>query len=149
MKYLLLALLLSSCGSEPLDYVQGSFTYQPDDPRWVDDDPELKAFAEQVWDGEIGDIRIAFESIERPTIGRCYDWKWTSNRDQGYYKQIIIDPDWWAEESEVRRELLMLHELGHCVRDLDHSRTGIMAATLISEQEYLANKEEYQEELYN
>jgi len=59
-------------------------------------------------------IDIFFESLPGNAIGKCT--LYSSGE-----REIRIDPDFWAFNSDADRELLMMHELGHCDLNLDHS----------------------------
>jgi len=52
---------------------------------------------------------------------------------------IIVDQDQWSLLSEVSKEALVFHEMGHCVLHKGHGK-GIMEATLIDEKRYLSHK---------
>ena len=39
---------------------------------------------------------------------------------RGQYKDIIIDMEYWKQAGYVDREILIFHELGHCVLMQDH-----------------------------
>ena len=54
-------------------------------------------------------------TIAEPGIlGQCYTYSDDS-------RQIVIDTDTWVDLSELGKEYLMMHELGHCVLDLGHN----------------------------
>lgn len=36
-------------------------------------------------------------------------------------KEIIIDPNYWQISSDLMKEMLLAHELGHCLCDRDHT----------------------------
>lgn len=57
-------------------------------------------------------------------VGLC---RITSNRIR-----IYLDKDAWERYDDVRREMLMFHELGHCVLDLDHNRSTMLNGTPLS-----------------
>lgn len=88
-------------------------------------------------------INIVFESLIYPRVGTClYGQKdgWT----------IKIDPVYWFYTARgVDREILFLHEMGHC--DLDRSHTinkSIMEPYLLSNVEYNNDTEYYLRELF-
>ncbi len=42
--------------------------------------------------------------------------------------RIIVDPDFWNNASVLMRDQLMVHELGHCMLNLNHAATGGLLA---------------------
>lgn len=72
-------------------------------------------------------------------------------------RRLTVDPDFWRNATEERRELLMHHELGHCVLNRRH-RSGtlssgilvsVMGPKIMSGKTYLANYDYYQAELFD
>lgn len=61
---------------------------------------------------------------------------------------IRLDWDRWKKLSDTRKEVLVFHELGHCFRGLGHTNGGIMNAVMISDQDYLNNRESYINDLF-
>lgn len=57
-------------------------------------------------------IQARIEPIPAPNVGLCN--RATNNR------VIVIDQDFWENRSELKRELLVFHELGHCSLNLEH-----------------------------
>jgi len=52
--------------------------------------------------------------------------------------QLLIRKLWWDNASELERDILMKHELGHCVLNKGHDPTGsatIMAPSMLAKQE--------------
>lgn len=70
--------------------------------------------------------------------------------------QIVINPNWWANADEVDRQLLIMHELGHCVQGRQHKNTldefgnpqSIMNFSVVPENIYLHNSDYYDHELF-
>ena len=100
---------------------------------------------------EIEDLIVEFGVIEQdpetPTfiLGKCYVKQDTTPR-------IVIDTTRWDKMSDVRRETLMYHELGHCALFRQHVEgvnTSIMNPLLISSKTYEENREELLEELFD
>lgn len=90
-------------------------------------------------------ISILFHSLPSPTIGICY---WISNGS----REIYIDPGFWfaPTTSELDRELLIFHELGHCDLDRGHSDPlSIMEPYHIGGLEYSLDLNYYRSELFN
>ncbi len=73
------------------------------------------------------DIEVNFQNIGDPNVlGRC-------NRDQsGNGLAINIDPVYWKLASELRKEYVMFHELGHCVLDRDHTSASTPSGACLS-----------------
>jgi len=69
-------------------------------------------------------------------------------------RRIYVDRGWWQRATELSREQLIMHELGHCVLDKEH-RDGYTAGCPVSlmhphhsaDRCYENNKEYYLEEL--
>lgn len=72
-------------------------------------------------------IEITFQNIGDPNVlGRC-------NRDQsGNGLAIDIDPVYWKLATELRKEYVMFHELGHCVLNRDHTSASGPTGTCLS-----------------
>lgn len=75
---------------------------------------------------------------------------------------ITIDKEFWDESSETSREILMFHELGHCILDKNHNNNmimlptvawpipaSIMGAELLSDNYYVLNRDYYLHELFS
>lgn len=61
------------------------------------------------------DIGGYIENIEtRGTLGQCKSYSDGS-------KQITIDQPFWNQASDLEREYVVFHELGHCVLGREHS----------------------------
>lgn len=95
------------------------------------------------------DVTIVFKDIaDEDVAGQC--WYYT-NRP----RVIEIDTPYWEEITEPGREQLIMHELGHCVLDLDHDdRVGtvgawsnvplsIMNSTHFGDEPYYSQNREY------
>lgn len=73
---------------------------------------------------------FSFTELEGDTIGTCYTQK----------DHIAVDKEWWGAAPSHCREMLIYHEMGHCVLDLDHSDYGYMLPRLVC-----GNLQKYQE----
>lgn len=75
---------------------------------------------------------------------------------------IEIDPTYWSHASEIQKEILMFHELGHCALKREHRNdfNGIMPysimyysmdawTTLTQQAYYELNRHTYVKELFN
>jgi Zn-dependent peptidase ImmA (M78 family) len=69
------------------------------------------------------DLNISIEQVDigayvtnieqRGTLGQCKSYSDGS-------KQIIIDQPFWDKASDIEREYVVFHELGHCLLGRDH-----------------------------
>lgn len=117
--------------------------------------PHINKFQEegkkQHLDIRITNLIVQFESLERPTIGECYDENWSNGSPK-----LVLDPDYWKTAFPLERETLIFHELGHCYLGRDHDDTilstgihkSLMSSTLIPTKEYKSNKDYYSKELF-
>jgi hypothetical protein len=76
------------------------------------------------------DIEVDFNELPFPNVGRCYYAFYLDGpqKDQRVNLNIEIDPIFWEEASQTEKEVLVFHELGHCVLNREHNES------LISEQ---------------
>lgn len=59
-------------------------------------------------------LSISIEQIDRENVaGQC-------TQASGSYNYIIIDPVYWRAYTEMSREALLFHELGHCILERGH-----------------------------
>jgi hypothetical protein len=65
---------------------------------------------------EITELTIRFAKLSSPRVGLCSLWV-------GLPPLIEIDRAYWAKASDTEKEVVMLHELGHCVLKRDHIST--------------------------
>ena len=128
MKYLGLALVLTSCGIKNLppetdkDLIQYAAYFEEE--ATMRGRP-LRA-TNMVFKKDLA--RKSYKKKEgRYTMAQCV-------RGHYYGGIIEIDPDVFNRLNEERRKMLILHEQGHCVLDLDHEPEGIM--TEIIGEEY-------------
>ncbi len=63
------------------------------------------------------DIQIGFSVIdENNIVGQCLHYT-------DGHKEIWIDENYWTRLTELEKEYLMFHELGHCVLNRGHDNT--------------------------
>lgn len=114
-------------------------------------DPKFDSYV-QLFENTYGievNVSIVFKDIaDEDVAGQC--WYYT-NRP----RMIEIDTPYWNIISEAGREQLIMHELGHCVLDLDHDdRVGtvgawnnvplsIMNSTHFGDEPYYSQNREY------
>lgn len=61
----------------------------------------------------IDDLIVQFGNVPSPYDGYCEH----GNRST---PEVVIDADWWGSHGPVEQEMLMFHELGHCLLHLEH-----------------------------
>ncbi len=91
---------------------------------------------------------IDFEPID--AVGQCEWGDWLHS------PHIRINPDQWQTLGETGRQILLFHELGHCVLNRDHrtdrredrSPASIMFPSLLNPIVYRRDREYYQHELF-
>jgi hypothetical protein len=94
-------------------------------------------------------IGAEFEVLPLPTIGQCLTYG-------NGVRVIQIDPVYWSMASDDQKEILIMHELGHCVLGLGHNTGKSMngcplsimyPTTFGSSGCYIYNKGYYYQEL--
>lgn len=78
-------------------------------------DPEFEPYVEMFLDhANISSINVDmyFNDLTGNVIGVC--------KTRGSEKKIEIDIMWWSSASELDREIVIFHELGHCVLGQGH-----------------------------
>ncbi len=112
MRYLILLLLFTSCGRDFnqdnwSDEVKEMFNNYLKEASYYDN-----KVAKDIT--ESGDIVFLPDSeFDGSVVGTCMRW---TNGDW----KISINQDYWQEVDKHARELLMFHELGHCLHWFDH-----------------------------
>jgi len=53
----------------------------------------------------VTNIHMEFKELERPYLGYC---------TTGAIPTVYIDPTYWDKYTELKKEALIFHELGHC-----------------------------------
>lgn len=94
-------------------------------------------------DLSINNLHIRFTEIEKPVVGRCWNYPDTV--------LIEIDPIFWQSTGVINQQILMYHELGHCILKRTHEvdKVSIMAPRLVPAGVYLFYREAYIEELFD
>jgi hypothetical protein len=145
-KYLPLFMLLVSCGD-----------FNPSDPYRKNTVVSVGPFkpyvdlfvAEGRQHGQaikIEDLIVKFGHIEEAkTLAFC-----RHVTDDSETPSITIDPDKWAKLLLIQREILVFHELGHCILKRDHlNGMSIMAPQILWSTTYAANEAELLAELFD
>lgn len=100
------------------------------------------------------DIEMKFAKLELPSVGMCYYYQYQDGTRE--FVNIEIDPDYWQSTSETRKEVLLFHELGHCVLGRDHDEQKVYYTVpksimypYLFEHAYQTYRSYYVEELQN
>lgn len=94
-------------------------------------------------------VSYSFRSFFGATVGMCVFSSDGKNRVQ-------LSSSAWDQGSDTFREMLLFHELGHCLLGRDHKNTrhsdgrpeSLMSSSLFSQSVYLAHRDEYMKELF-
>lgn len=94
----LLSLMLSGCGKGFKAINHGHV------------DPEFEQYVDkflEIYNIPVIYVDLYFNEQTGNVIGVC--------KIKGNDKNVEIDPEWWYRASDLDREILIFHELGHCV----------------------------------
>lgn len=75
-------------------------------------DPEFEDYVNkflEIYEIPVIHVDMYFDEQSGNVIGVC--------KIRGNDRYIEIDPNWWSWSGDVDREILIFHELGHCVLD--------------------------------
>lgn len=144
MRYLLLALFISSCGSGQLPKLVSSTK-----PVYVDE--EVIPFLER-FDTYAAILRI------KPNYTDLVIYR-TDEPPQGKHlaicrsngqniKEIIIYNQFWDEATDVGKEIVVFHELGHCALKQEHRKFSVMQSTMLLEEIYISYYDDFIKELF-
>lgn len=94
-------------------------------------------------------VTFSFRGFVGSTVGMCTFS--SSGRNS-----VALSTSAWDRGSETFREMLLFHELGHCLlgrghKNSNHSdgrRESIMASAMFSQKVYLAHRDQYLKELF-
>lgn len=126
MKYLLLMILiLVGCGADnPFPILDHIKLYRPGDmnqePPFIHEEV-LEYYGKflDIYGLSPFDIPVDFRDQKLPVVGICIEY---SNGD----KEIQLDRKAWDSFSKAEREMLVFHELGHCLLNLGHYNEKII-----------------------
>lgn len=64
--------------------------------------------------------------------------------------KIEVTQHYWLESTPARKEQAIMHELGHCILNRDHTQNpnSIMQTTGVSDEEYLSRRDSFLRELF-
>lgn len=103
IKYVIVVLLLS-CG-ERQGFIDPAFSSY------------VKDFENKIG-VKVSNVDIRFEALKPPMLGLCITG--------GGLEDIKIDPISWINMDDLGRELLLYHELGHCVLFMKHNDSRVI-----------------------
>ena len=99
-------------------------------------------------------IEMKFAKLELPAVGMCYYYQYEDGSRE--FVNIEIDPDYWQRTSEIKKEVLLFHEMGHCVLGRDHEKQKLYHTVpksimypFLFEEAYKNHRNYYVEELQN
>ncbi len=125
--FIALTLILASCASIPKDFAPYVASFEAHHP----------VRNTRFEFGTVGATALSSDNLAECIRGSAV----TPHR-------IVVSEKQWNGLSDIQREALIFHELGHCVLGLDHT-SGIMQASLISGAKYQANRSTLIEELFH
>jgi len=97
-----LILIVIQCACAPAAYVDSAVTLYVQ--RW-----------NRLYPNDQADyVEIIFGALERPNVGWCGP------------SGVTLDRSFWEKSSDLGREALVFHELGHCVLGLGHDIKDIV-----------------------
>ena len=86
-------------------------------------------------------VPISFvPSFPADQVGVCYHL--------GIINWIEISRNYWNNASPIERELVIIHELGHCVLNKRDEYPGIMSPYLLRPIKYIKNRDKLLKELF-
>jgi len=100
-----------------------------------------KEARERGWDAYPTTLEVKYEFIEGfSTEARC-----------GFGDNTVtIDAETWEKASDTHREVLVFHELGHCLLMRNHrNECSLMNKDLVSDSDFIANRERLLDELFS
>lgn len=152
MKLIFLIFLLISCNPKD-EIVNKAFTLESSDESFNDlkEEFENEAYLRYI-DLSVEDIKIGFvessvfkESSNPSGVALC----------QRNMKQILVNKETWNNFSEIKQEIIIFHELGHCALDRDHKndehlgeKLSLMHERVINDNTYSEYRKEYLDELF-
>lgn len=134
---LLLCIATTACGR----------AFETLEPTFVD--PELAPYLEQyssykeqaTGSSSYREVTLKFKVLGSDIIGLC-------TRFSTGKRIVEIDPFFWDAAGEDRRDILILHEMGHCDLNREHVSNSIMQPSLLTVREYLGRMGFYLTELF-
>jgi hypothetical protein len=124
MKKIILVVIFSMWGCGTEDQMDDFQTKDESDPRPHQGqgvDAELQRYVdsfEKTCGREIGDVPVVLDKVNiKLAIGACNTWS-----GEGVYREVVIDEKYFDKyrSDETVIEMLVWHELGHCVLSREH-----------------------------
>lgn len=117
MRTIVLSLLLIGCGSESPKPPEIQL---PPDRTQTYSGMTVQEHIRKL-ESELGrSLRVAypieFADLNGDVVGLCQTTRWTDGRVE---RLIKLDSEWWGTASDISREWVVLHEIGHCTYDFD------------------------------
>jgi len=143
----LLLLLLISCGVEPSG-TTGSKGIELETSEFYKYINLFEAISPESNKQKITSLEVKFGVLELPEVGRC---TYAAEKRP----VIVIDKEYWFNSTEDSKEVLMLHELGHCILFRNHVevKQGEIPSSLMNPSMitlyYKRDKEKYRKELFS
>lgn len=147
VRCLILALALTGCGL-PGEIEKPRREYRIDDPEFQVYIDKFEDYSQHRRPQRVTNLVMRYGQLKEGTIGLC-----TVERNEP--PLITIDVDFWVNASDIERETLVLHELGHCILRRAHWETvtngvpdSIMFPSLMA-WHYQQDMPKYQKELFS
>lgn len=141
MKYLFLLVFLIGCGMN-------------NHQNWQDDEfkPHLHTFKNQYKISVTLPVYFSTNNMQDEWAAACFVY------NDGF-REIKVNPYWWYKFNYEQQEMLIFHELGHCIFDREHDNstngkcpTSIMRSYMFTVYEanecYVPIKDYYWKELH-
>lgn len=122
---LLLSILLtiSACGQIIKDFTTIPVSSVEDPRSFTESDSFFDDYVneyEKLTGVSVNDVPINFiDDLQGSLAGVCKRWSYKGNIR---WKEILIDKGYWAQMTALQKKNLIYHELGHCVKNLEHNQ---------------------------
>ena len=142
IKYLILLTVILSCGKVEDPRLYNTSNEEFDSYKSLFQEEHLNY---RGYKTNLGNININFYDTTDDIVGKCIKYN--------FHKEILIDFKYWNEHKDdlAQREILIFHELGHCVLNLTHQEGGysIMGMNIPFSLFYTNNRETFLFNLFN
>jgi hypothetical protein len=111
-KILFMVILLWSCNKDNTSFVDASFVL------YLDIFQKEAILRDVDVNGELSGLSVSFTSFDQNIAGQCQ-----VSKD---VHRILVDSNYWKTATKLEREMLLFHELGHCILNRTHldDKTG-------------------------
>lgn len=148
---ILFIFLYVSCGKDIQDYFKNTEDYSGKKSKTHQDFKYYIELFENSYNVNVN-VPIIYNYEDPLYAGACYTYS-------DGYKEIKVNKKFWENYSTEQREVLIFHELGHCVFNLDHDNNhslycpaSVMRSYLFSDFEilycYIPNRSYYLDDLF-